>query len=124
MIERRIDAETGIIHVTASGIWTRADVDAHYAALRELFVPIREAGRVVRLLSDVRQGQRQTPDIEAYVLEQMRRSFLPGDRIVILTPEAEKLHVRAILRDVAVAAFSSLLPAEMWLLSDDLPKIA
>lgn len=124
MITRRLDDETGIIYVTAEGTWTIADVDAHYAALRVMIEPIRQAGDRVRLLSDVRTAVRQSPEVEAHTLEQMAATFQPGDRVVVLTGnDADKMHARELLQGVQIAAFTSLLPSEMWLLADDIPKI-
>ena len=123
-IERRLDPKTGIIHVAGTGVWTRDDVDGHYTDLRKMIAPIRMAGDRVRLLSDVTRASRQAPEIEQYVLTQMLCTFLPGDRVAFLTATVEdKKRVRTLLHDFDFAAFNSLLPAEMWLLEDDMPKI-
>lgn len=124
LITRSIDNDSGMIVVTARGRWSRVDVEEHFTALRELIRPIRKRGNVVRILSDVRQAERQTADIEAQILEDLQRTYAAGDRIAILAANADlQTHLRQLLWQVEVSAFQSRLPAEMWLLTDDLPTI-
>ena len=122
MISRRMDEDSGILHVTSVGVPTRAIVDEHYTALRRMIEPHRLAGRSVRLLSDVRESARTTPELEEHILAQMAQTFRPGDRVVLLTSDDDRGHIRQVLSGVAVGAFSSLIAAEMWLVSEDLAK--
>jgi hypothetical protein len=124
VITRVFDRETGILRVIATGTWAPEDVDAHYTALREMIAPIRRTGARVRLLSDVTRAARQSPELEARILEQMEHTFQPGDRVALLTATVDdKMHARDLLRDVEIAVFNSAIPAELWLMTDDLPKI-
>ncbi|MDP1027094.1 hypothetical protein Q5H91_07710 [Sphingomonas sp. KR1UV-12] len=124
VITRSIEGESGIIVITARGRWSAADVEAHYSALRMLIQPIRDAGEIVRILSDVRQAERQTAEIEEQILREMQRTYAAGDRIAILTADADaQVHLRHLLRHIDVSAFQSQLPAEMWLATDTLAKI-
>jgi hypothetical protein len=123
LITRRVDEESGIIYVTSVGIPTFAALDEHYDALRTLIAPFRNAGRRVLLLSDIRRSARTTSELEQHILGQMARTFEPGDRIVLLTDGDDKSYIRHVLKDVAIAAFSSQLAAEIWLVTDDLSKI-
>lgn len=117
MIERELDVTDGIIFVVATGFWTKAEVDEHYDKLRALIAERRAGGYTVRVLSDVRNAPYQPPEMEAYVVEQIKRTYLPGDRVAILTPHtAAQAHVRARLGDLDVMTFTSALPAEMWLM--------
>ncbi len=127
MIACQLDDPDGIIFVHATGVWTIADVDRHYSHLTLILDDRRRNGLPIRILSDVTAAERQTPDIEARILWHMDRTYLPTDRVAILVGSvADKLYVRARLGKAIVAAFSSQLPAEMWLMSDDLqpPGIA
>jgi hypothetical protein len=119
MIERRFDADSGIIHVVGTGIWKRADVDTHYGAIRGIAAGLRAAGRPIRLLSDVTGAERQAPDIEAYIKLQMERTFAPGDRMALLVPDIQaQRHIRTLLGNAEVATFCSRDAAEAWLRND------
>jgi hypothetical protein len=121
MIDYDLSDPDGIIVVTGTGLWTIDEVTAHYGRLRAIIAERRSAGMPIRVLSDVRQGQRQSPEIEAAILQLITETYLPGDRIAILTgSEVDKAHVRSVLGQADVAAFQSRLPAEMWLMTDDL----
>lgn len=121
MIACELDDPDGIIFVHATGVWTIADVDRHYNHLTLILDDRRRKGLPIRILSDVTEAERQTPDIEARILWHMDRTYRPTDRVAILVANvADKLYVRARLGKAIVAAFSSQLPAEMWLMSDDL----
>lgn len=122
MISRRWDEDSGILHVTSVGVPTRDIVDAHYTALRAMIAPLRTSGEPLLLLSDIRESARTTPDLEEHILAQMAQTFRPGDRVVLLTNDDDRSHVRHVLRGVAIGAFSSQIAAEMWLVSGDLPK--
>ena len=121
MIRREVDPDDGIIFVTSDGAATRADIDEHYDALRLLIAEMREAGRPVRVLSDVTSSPRQAADVETHILAQMGRTFRSGDRVALLAGQGDNAYVRTLLANVDVATFSSRLPAEMWLLLDELP---
>ena len=122
MIERRWDPDAEIIFVTATGAWTIATVEEHYAALRVMIDDLRRQDKAVRILSDVTNAERQNDAIEANILDQMARTFRPGDRVAILTGGAEdQQYVRSKINGVDVAVFSSRLPAEMWLVTETLP---
>lgn len=121
MIEREWDEEAGILYVAATGIWSEAEVDAHYDALRGMIAGLRREGRPVRVLSDVSGAPRQGYAREEHILAQMRRTFQPGDRVALVTADAgDKAYVRSILGGLDVGVFASKLPAEMWLLLDEL----
>lgn len=121
MIERVWDEESGIIYVSASGAWADTDVDEHYEALRGMIDGLRRAGRPIRVLSDITQAPRQGYSREEHILAQMRRTFRPGDRVAMVTAGADdKAYVRSIVTGVDVAVFASKLPAEMWLLLDEM----
>jgi len=121
MIEREWDEETGIIYVSGTGAWSEADVDAHYDALRAMIAGLRRAGRPVRVLSDIAQASRQGYAREEHILAHMRRTFQPGDRVALVTADAtDKAYVRSIIGGLDLGVFASKLPAEMWLLLDEL----
>jgi hypothetical protein len=120
MIDRFIDEHTGIIHVTGQGIWTREAVDQHYAMLRQLILSVRYMGRPVRVLSNVTSAARQSPEIEARILEQMARSYLAGDRVALLAANSvAKLHIRSVIGNAEIGLFCSPLAAETWLLAHE-----
>jgi hypothetical protein len=122
MIERDLTDPDGIITVRSSGHWTRAELDAHFRVLREIIAQKRRDGEPVRVLSDLSSADEQDMGIDDYVLAECHRTYLPGDRVAILTPNINaKQRLRAKLLGSEVAAFSSLLPAEMWLMVSDLP---
>ena len=119
VIERRWDREAGISYVSATGLWTVDEVDAHYAALRRLMDDVRAAGHPVRIISDISRAQRQMPEVEVRATQQIADTFKPGDRVAFVTADADdKLYLRSRLGSAEAAAFSSLLTAEMWLFSD------
>jgi hypothetical protein len=121
MIEREWDEDAGIIYVSGTGAWSEAAIDAHYEALRGMIANLRCKGRPVRVLSDVSQAPRQGYAREEHILGQMRRTFQPGDRFALVTADAaDKAYVRSILGGLEVGVFASKLPAEMWLLLDEL----
>jgi hypothetical protein len=122
MIERDLSDPDGIITVRSAGRWSRAELDAHFQALREILVQKRRNGDPVRVLSDVTAAGEQDVGTAAHILSQFRQTYCPGDRVVILTANAAvKQVVRDMLIDFDMAVFSSRLPAEMWLMADDLP---
>lgn len=127
MIACELDDPDGIIFVHATGLWSIADVDRHYTHLGLIVADRRRNGLPIRILSDVTEAQRQSRETEARILEHMERTYLPTDRVAILVADvADKMYVRARLGKAIVGVFSSQLPAEMWLMSDDLqpPGIA
>lgn len=120
MIDRFIDERTGIIHVTGQGVWTREDIDQHFAMLRQLILSVRYTGRPVRVLSNIVGARRQSPEVEARIKEQMARTYRAGDRVAILTANnLAKLQVRAIIGDAEIGLFCSPLAAETWLLAHE-----
>jgi hypothetical protein len=125
MIDRRFDERDGIITVTGSGIWTVAEIDRHFEQLRRMIADLRAAGRPIRVLSDVTLAQRQSPEIEAHIRMQHDRTYRAGDRVAMLAVGIdERNYLRSILGDAEIAAFSSVLAAEMWLVEDSLQKPA
>lgn len=119
MIERHWDPEAGIICVTATGLWSVAEVDAHYAALRKLMDEVRAAGHPIRIVSDISGAQRQMPEVEARAAGHIEDTYRPGDRIAFVTADADDKHyLRDRLGGAETAVFSSRLTAEMWLFSD------
>jgi hypothetical protein len=122
VIERTFDPEVGIIYVTGSGVWDRQAVDAHYAALRALIDSLRALGQPIRVLSDVSAARRQDPELEGHILSHIERTFVAGDRFAVLTADmADKAHVRGLFGAADFGAFASRIPAEQWLLLDELP---
>jgi len=121
MISRDYSDEDGIILVNATGTWDEQDVDRHYDELRrEIFVR-RKNGSPILLLSDVSQAKRQAPAVERRALWQIERTFEPGDRVAILVADADdKNYVRRLLGGAELAAFSSKIAAQMWLLYEGL----
>jgi len=127
MIACELDDPDGIIFVHATGLWSIADVDRHYTHLGLIIADRRRNDLPIRILSDVTEAQRQARETEARILEHMERTYQPTDRVAILVADvADKMYVRARLGKAIVGVYSSQLPAEMWLMSDDLqpPGIA
>lgn len=127
MIACELDDPDGIIFVHATGLWSIADVDRHYTHLGLIIADRRRNGLPIRILSDVTEAQRQARETEARILEHMDRTYQSTDRVAILVNSiADKMYVRARLGKAIVGVFSSQLPAEMWLMTDDLqpPGIA
>jgi hypothetical protein len=121
MIAREWDTDTGIIFVTGSGIWTRADVDGHYGELRRIIAEVRAARRPVRVLSDLTRAERQSHAVEAHILGEIDRTYRAGDRVAFLTANADdKNYVKMVLGRADAAVFSSRMAAEMWLLLDEI----
>lgn len=121
MIQREWDEEAGIIYVSATGEWSEADIDLHYDALRVMIARLRREGRPIRVLSDIAHAPRQGYAREEHILGQMRRTFRSGDRMALVTASAgDKAYVRSIVGGIDVGVFASKLPAEMWLLLDEL----
>lgn len=122
MIERDLSDPDGIITIRSSGDWTQSELDAHFRILREIIAKRRRNGEPIRVLSDLSSAQDHKMGINDDILVQCHRSYLPGDRVAILTPgQSAKQWLRERLRGSDVAAFCSRLPAEMWLMADDLP---
>lgn len=127
MIACELDDPDGIIFVHATGLWSIADVDRHYTHLGLIIADRRRNGLPIRILSDVTEAQRQARETEARILEHMEHTYQATDRVAILVNSiADKMYVRARLGKAIVGVFSSQLPAEMWLMTDDLqpPGIA
>lgn len=122
MIERRFDAEVGIIYVTGTGVWDQATVDDHYGALRAMIEALRSDGRPIRVLSDVSAAPQQDPALERHILTHIEATFHTGDRFAVLTANmATKAHVRTLIGRADFGVFASRIPAEQWLLLDELP---
>lgn len=123
MIERIFDDDTGIIYVTGRGVWNRQAVDVHYASLRGMIDDLRSRGAPIRVLSDVSAAPRQDHDLERHILGQISRTFQERDRFAILTADmADKAYARASAGHANIMVFASKLPAEQWLLWDELPR--
>lgn len=121
MISRDYNDEDGIILVTATGAWSERDVDEHYGELRRAIATRREAKLPILILSDVTQAERQIAAVERRILWQIEQTFQPGDRVAMLVADAEdKAHVRGLLGAADMAAFSSKIAAQMWLLYEGL----
>lgn len=122
VIERVFDPEVGIIYVTGTGVWERAVVDAHYDALRMMTEDLRRRGLPIRVLSDVSAAERQDPDLERHILCHIHATFRAGDRFALLAADmADKAYVRGLLGAADFGVFASRIPAEQWLLLDELP---
>lgn len=122
MIERTFDPEVGIIYVTGSGTWDKAAVDRHYAVLRGMILALRAQGLPIRVLSDVSTAQRQDPELERHILSHIERTFEGGDRFAVLAADmADKAHIRGLFGAADFGVFASRIPAEQWLLLDELP---
>lgn len=122
MIERVFDPDVGIIYVTGVGVWDRAAVDEHYAALRTMIEQLRSRGLPIRVLSDVSAGQRQDPALERHILAHIEATFHAGDRFALFAGDmADKSHMRGLLGAADFGVFASRIPAEQWLLLDELP---
>lgn len=122
MIERTFDSEVGIIYVTGTGVWDETAVDAHYEALRTMIGELRAGGHAIRVLSDVSAAERQDPALERRILGHIERTFRSGDRFAILAAAmADKVHIRGLLGAADFGVFASRIPAEQWLLLDELP---
>lgn len=121
MIACELDDPDGIIFVHATGRWSIDDVDRHYAHLKLVLADRRRNGLPVRVLSDVTEAERQPAEVEARILSHMAEAYEATDRIAILVADiADKMYLRARLGNAIVGVFSSQLPAEMWLMSDDI----
>ena len=119
MIHRDYDEMSGLIRVCGTGHWSFREIEEHYAALRAMIAGIRGAGRPVRLLSDVRQGARQAAWVEDYILDQMARTFGPGDRVAFVTDsDADREHLESLAATIELQCFVSSEQAEAWLLDD------
>lgn len=122
MIERTFDPEVEIIYVTGTGVWDPIAVDAHYEGLRIMIAELRAGGQPIRVLSDVSAAKRQDPAIERQILGHIEKTFRSGDRFAVLAGDmADKVHIRALLGAADFGVFASRIPAEQWLLLDDLP---
>jgi hypothetical protein len=122
-IERRFDPEVGIIYVTGTGRWDRESVDDHYAQLRSMIAELRATDIPIRVLSDVSSARRQDPDLERHILGQIEKTFREGDRFALLTADmTDKAHVRGLIGKADFGVFASRIPAEQWLLLDELPQ--
>jgi hypothetical protein len=120
LIQRTFDEDSGVILVFGGGFWSITDIERHYAALRDMIAGLRAQGRPVRLLSDVTQGQRQASWVEDYILEQMRQTFAPGDRIALLAGSTEdEAHLRDRGTSADVVPFTSRDAAMAWLQEPD-----
>lgn len=122
MIRRELEKIDGIITVIATGQWTAADVTEHFSKLRELISARRDAGLPVRVLSDMSLAQRQSSDIETMILEEIEDTFREGDRVAhLVADQPARVHIRTVLKSVAIPAFCSRIAAEMYLMSDMSP---
>jgi hypothetical protein len=73
----------------------------------------------MRLLSEVTGARRQDQRVERHIVLWMKQIFLPGDKVAFLTANvSDKPHVVDLLKGIDVAAFTSRIPAEQWLLLD------
>ncbi|WP_454882906.1 hypothetical protein [Sphingomonas oryzagri] len=123
LIERMFDPEVGIIYVTGSGRWDRASVDDHYNQLRGMIEALRLRAIPIRVLSDVSSARRQDPELERHILGQIEATFREGDRFAVLTADmADKAYVRGLIGEADFGVFASRIPAEQWLLLDELPQ--
>lgn len=122
MIERDLSDTDGIIIIRSSGRWTPLELSTHFDALRSIIEHKRNDGEPIRVLSDVTAAGVQEDGIGALILAEFRKTYRRGDRVAILAVDAStKMVVRQMLQDFDMAAFNSRLPAEMWLMTDDLP---
>lgn len=122
MIERYLSDQDGIIVVRSTGRWTKKELDDHFSALKRILDSRRSAGEPVRILSDLTDAAEQDEWTGPYILNQFRQTYLPTDRVALLLKDCDvKLMVRGMLVDFEIAAFNSRLPAEMWLMTEELP---
>ena len=120
MIQRRVDEETGVIHVTVLGEWTAASIDEHFSSLRQTLDARRKLGQPIRVLIDVRAMSHPSPELQAHLRTEIERTYSSEDRVVLVTPDAEmKESVRRFLVRGGVWSFCSELAAEQWLTLGD-----
>lgn len=120
MIERTID-DGGVIQVVSVGEATRADIDIHYDALRDMIAALRAEGRPIRVLSDQTQATRLSETLNLYLKEQIERTYRPGDRLALLMrSEGDKMYARGVLGVQDYAVFESRIAAEIWLMEPTL----
>lgn len=117
MIERSIDKENGIIRVKVTGPWQEAELLDHFVKLRQMIESVRARKLPVRIAIDLRSAEPPGSQIEARIAEMKRSTYLPGDRIAVITNDlASKFHVRGFLNGVDAWAWQSELAADQWLL--------
>lgn len=117
MIERSIDPVDNIIHVVSIGAATRADIDAHYAAMRGLIATMRAEEKPIRVLSDQTNATRLPEELNQHIKALMESLYQPGDRVALLmATNDDKMYVRSVLGTAEYAAFDSRIAAEMWLM--------
>lgn len=117
MIERSVDPVDDIIHVVSVGEASRADIDAHYDAMRALVATMRAEERTIRVLSDQTRAIRLPEELNQHIKTLMESLYQPGDRVALLMASSDdKMYVRSVLGTAEFAAFDSRIAAEMWLM--------
>ena len=104
----------GILHIRIDGVWTRAEVDAFFAALVPYHATARTAhGRVLALVTI---ASIQSPLVALHVRDHALAIKRPGDRtaMVVATP-LSKLQIKRIASTEGFGLFTEPEAALAWL---------
>lgn len=117
MITLAAEPDDGIIQVVSVGEASRAEINAHYEALRKLIAEFRAAGRPVRVLSDQTRAVRLSDELSYHLKSQIERTYGANDRLaLVMGSEPDRAYAKGVLGVATYAVFESRMAAEMWLM--------
>lgn len=110
-------AAAGLIEVTGTGQWTRADADEHFAALAGVLRRAREKAGTVRVLVDLRTAGAQPAATTERIAHWTGLLYREGDRVAILVASSLlKSQMRRITTRATRELFISEDAARLWLM--------
>lgn len=110
---------TGILIVRGSGLWTVAQMEAHFVKFHALIGRIRDRGGMVRALIDLLDVGVQRQDVGNALTRGTRNCYRTGDRVAVIVPSSlAKMQMRRLLNSPFHNYFVSENAARIWLAGD------
>lgn len=112
----KVDPRSNLIQIWGSGLWSRAEVDAHFDELDGEIRQKRTRFPHIRVLVDIRESGVQTQDTAEGVTLGTRRIYREGDRIAIIVASSlVKMQMRRAVEHRELQIFISPSAAVTWL---------
>lgn len=114
-----VDQANGVIRATASGFWSVAQVDAHFAMLALSVRAIQQRGLAVSVIVDLRTAApAQSQEVSVRLKAGITGIYHTGDRVaLVLATSLAKMQMRRIVESEFHDFFLSPVAAERWALA-------
>lgn len=113
-----VDIKTGICRITGTGMWSVADAEQHFREITVALRPLRQTGRAVVFLVDMRDADVQSRETAHAMSEGTQKLHRPTDIIAVVTRTVlHALQVEAFAKQGRLKTFQDMGEGQAWALS-------